>query len=257
MYRKIMDKGYYKRSQYVHLWIHILLKASHDEAEFLWNKKIERLMPGQFITGRNSLSLETGIPPSTIEDILNLLEKEQQIQQLKNNKFRLLTVLNWNGYQQFRQQKQHLADSQPTSSQHLADTFKKEEEHKNERKEKDIDVLASHILAVLKIPMSDKGQTEILLKRFGLEFMVSSVNRMKIYFETVRENKWTKYIIGKHWRNLYEKLEYFSTEENLKVKIQDTERSNIKIQKIDGRTVSNDFSSDEELMRRQREDKNV
>ena len=126
-----------------------------------------------------------------------------------------------------------------------------------QKREKDIDVFSKHLLSVLKIPMSDKGKTEDLLKSFGLDSMIYAVDRMKLYFDEVKKNRWTKYVIGKHWRNLYEKIEYFSSDENLYNKIKDTERANDKKEKVDGRTVSNDFSSDEELMRRQREAKDV
>jgi uncharacterized protein YehS (DUF1456 family) len=225
VYRKIMDKGYYKRSQYVHLWVHVLLKASHDETEFIWNGKIEKLKPGQFLTGRKQLSLETGISQTTIERILEMLESEHQIGQQKTNKFRLLTVINWLEYQKTGQQNGHPADIQRTSSGHPADTFKNEENAKKVKK-KDIDVLAEHILEVLKISMSDKGQTESLLKSYGLEGMLAAVDRMEIYFKAVKENGWKTYIIGKYWRNLYEKIQLFSSDENLERKITDTRKSN-------------------------------
>ena len=138
VYRKLMRKGYYKRSQYIHLWVHILLCASHAETEFLWNGKMEKLMPGQFITGRNSLSSDTGIPPSTVEDILKLFETEQQIRQLKNNRFRLLTVLNWEDLQGLQQPIRQLADNKPTTSRHLADTFKNIKNEKNVRNKNSI-----------------------------------------------------------------------------------------------------------------------
>lgn len=124
------------------------------------------------------------------------------------------------------------------------------------QKKKDINIFSDHLLEVLKIPMSDKGKTEALLKTFGLEVMIYCVDRMKLYFDEVKKNKWTNYVIGKHWRNLYEKLEYFSSDENLYNKLQDTERANSKKTKVDCRTVSTDFSSDEEIMRKQREKKN-
>jgi hypothetical protein len=79
---------------------------------------------------------------------------------------------------------------------------------------------------------------------------------MKLYFDEVKKNKWKNYIIGKHWRNLYEKIGYFSSDENLYNKLVDTERANSKKEKVDCRTVSTDFSSDEEIMRKQREKKN-
>lgn len=74
--------------------------------------------------------------------------------------------------------------------------------------------------------MSDKEQTGKLLKSFGLQYMIDAVDRMGIYRAKVRENKWKEYIIGHHWRNYYEKLEYFSTNENLETKLRDIERSN-------------------------------
>ena len=40
LYRKLKDTGYYKKSQYVHLWIHLLLTANHEPKEFMWNKEI-------------------------------------------------------------------------------------------------------------------------------------------------------------------------------------------------------------------------
>jgi hypothetical protein len=133
VYRKITDKGYYKKSQYVHLWLHLLLKASHNEKEFMWNGKIEKLLPGQFVTGRKQLSFETGISETTIERILDLLETEQQIGQQKTNKYRLLTVLNWNEYQTTGQQNGQPADNKRTTDGQQADTFKNIKNDKNVR----------------------------------------------------------------------------------------------------------------------------
>jgi hypothetical protein len=86
---------------------------------------------GQLVTGRKRLSAATGIPESTIEDILKLLEKEHQIQQQKTNKYRLVTILNWKEHQN--------PTALPTSGQQQADTYK------NDKKEK-------NILAVAKPP---------------------------------------------------------------------------------------------------------
>lgn len=122
---------------------------------------------------------------------------------------------------------------------------------------KDIETLADHILAVLKIPMSDKGQTEGLLKAFGLDYMLAAVGRMGVYFDTVKENHWTEYIIGKHWRNLYEKLEYFSSDENLKSKLDEMRASRSKENRVDCRTVSNSFADVEEIIHKQAGAENV
>ena len=99
LHRKLKDKGYYKKPAYLALWIHLLLSANHDKKEFMWNGEIVMVKSGQLITGRKELSEQTGIPESTIEDILKLLERQHQIQQQKTTKFRLITIVKWGEYQ--------------------------------------------------------------------------------------------------------------------------------------------------------------
>lgn len=137
IYRKIQSKGYYKRSEYVHLWLHLLLKANHRKVEFMWNGKLIIIKEGQLITGRKSLSLETGIPESTIERILKLLENEQQIEQEKTTKFRIITIINWKEYQGEQQ-----ADNKWTTNGQQADTNKNDNNNKNDKNytKSDVDV---------------------------------------------------------------------------------------------------------------------
>lgn len=116
LYGKLQEKGYYKKSAYVHLWLHLLLKANWKKTEFMWNNKIIIIKEGQIVTGRKELSKETGIPESTIERILEMLENEHQIGQQKTTKYRLITILNWKDYQE--------TDSKRTASGQQADTYK-------------------------------------------------------------------------------------------------------------------------------------
>ena len=118
IHRKLKEKGYYKKSQYVHLWIHLILSANHNTSEFFWNKKNIIVKPGQFITGRKALSSDTGIPESTVEDILNFLERQQQIKQEKTTKFRLITILKWKEYQK----PNNKSNNRATTEQQQADT---------------------------------------------------------------------------------------------------------------------------------------
>ena len=61
LHRQLIDSAFYRDSEYVHLWIHLLLCASHGETEYLSGNQIIKLKSGQFITGRQKLSRETGI----------------------------------------------------------------------------------------------------------------------------------------------------------------------------------------------------
>lgn len=118
LHRKIQDKGYYKNSKFIHLWIHLLLKANHEPRQFMWNKEIIVIKEGQFITGRKQLSEETGISETSIERILNLLENEHQIGQQKTNKYRLITILNWKEYQTSGQENGQQTDNKWTTNGH-------------------------------------------------------------------------------------------------------------------------------------------
>lgn len=127
LHRKLQKKGYYKNSKFVHLWIHLLLKANHEAKEFMWNNQIVVVKEGQLITGRKQLSDETGISETTIERILKTLENEQQVGQQTTTKFRLITILNWKEYQVDGQQNGQQADNKRTASGHKQELKELEE----------------------------------------------------------------------------------------------------------------------------------
>jgi hypothetical protein len=139
LHRKITAKGYYKRSEYVHLWVHILLNVNHKPKEFMWNNDMILIKEGQLLTGRKQLAKETGISQSTIERILKMLENEHQIEQQKTNKFRIITVINWKNYQlnylSGQQNGQQMDNKRTTSGQQM-DTNNNDNKDKNEKNDK-------------------------------------------------------------------------------------------------------------------------
>lgn len=133
IYRDLDKKGFYRDSHFVHLWIHVLLKANHREAEFMWNGKLKKLKRGQFLTGRKALQEETGINEHKIERILKLFESEQQIEQQKTNRFRLITVKNYEKYQDREQQNAQQMSNKCTTDEQQMSTNKNDKNKKNER----------------------------------------------------------------------------------------------------------------------------
>lgn len=121
LYRGLKQKAFYKKAEYLQLWIHLLLSVGHGEKEILWNGQSRKLEPGQMITGRDALSRETGINRSKIERILKFFENEQQIEQQKTTKFRLITLKNWSEYQQSEQRfEQQVSNKRATSEQQVS-----------------------------------------------------------------------------------------------------------------------------------------
>lgn len=136
LHRSLLGKGYYKKSTFVHLWVHCLMRANHKTTEIMWNGKTMKLKEGQFITGRNSLAHETGISQSSIQRILKYLEIEHQLEQRTTNTSRLITVVNWKKYQQTEQPVEQRVNSERTASEQRVNTDKKEEKNKNEENDK-------------------------------------------------------------------------------------------------------------------------
>lgn len=99
LYRSLVHKAFYSSdSEKVHLWVHLLLKATHSGREELLGGSPVFCNSGQFTTGRKQLSRETGISESKIERILTYFEKiEQQIEQRKTNTNRLISITKWGG----------------------------------------------------------------------------------------------------------------------------------------------------------------
>ena len=119
LHRKLSKKSYYsKDSEKVHLWIHILFKANHKGKEEYFSGKPIICNPGQFTCGRKQLSQETGISESKIHRILKYFEEiEHQIEQQTSSTNRLISILNWDEYQDIEHQNEQQVNNDRTTSE--------------------------------------------------------------------------------------------------------------------------------------------
>ena len=124
LHRKLLDNPISSKPSWAWLWVVLLLLANHDEnSSFIWNGEKIILKKGQFVTGRKKLKSITGISETTIERILNYLENEQQIGQQKTTKYRLITILKWDLYQN--------KDNKRTTNGQQTDTFNNDNNDNN------------------------------------------------------------------------------------------------------------------------------
>ncbi|EOH1137945.1 DNA replication protein [Salmonella enterica] len=99
LHRKIMDVPFYKDPEAAHLWIHLLLRANHEQTEVstdVGNVICER---GEFITGRNSLASETGLSADRVKALLRKFQNLGMITTKSNNRFTVLRVVKYDEYQ--------------------------------------------------------------------------------------------------------------------------------------------------------------
>jgi Fe2+ transport system protein B len=95
LFRKFSKWEWYKKSEMVHLFLHFLLLANHEQGK--WQGQI--IEKGQFITGLNSLNEDTGISVQTIRTCIGRLKSTGEITYKSTNKNRLITIVNWEEYQ--------------------------------------------------------------------------------------------------------------------------------------------------------------
>lgn len=137
LFRKLRGAPYYKDSQYIHLWVHLLMSVNWTEKRLKvegTNKFID-LHPGQILTGRKTLSDQTGISESKVERILSAFKSEQQIEQQGFSKYRVITITNWRKYQTSEQQIEQQVNSKRTASEQQVNTKKEFKEGKEVKKE--------------------------------------------------------------------------------------------------------------------------
>lgn len=176
LHRKLLDNPVVmKDSDYLAVWIYLLLNASHTEYPVLFGGKKISLKAGQLITGRKSIASTLGISESKVRRILDLFEIDQQIDRQRSNKNSLVSILNWDKYQIFDQQiDQQATNNRPTSDQQPT-TNKNNKNIKNIKECKeiiysDVPELNEAIIAFIdyrksiKKPMSDRAITLLLGK---------------------------------------------------------------------------------------------
>lgn len=166
IHRQVKDKAYYKDSEFIHLWLHLLLCANHANGEYLNGYEIIKLKKGQFVTGRKKLSLETGISESKIERILKVFESEQQIEQQTNSRNRVISIVSWDKYQQTEQQ----TDNKWTASEQQVDTNNNDKNNKNDKNIKDIYKTTLQDCEKLFIEKTLNNWTEQYAKKEALKF---------------------------------------------------------------------------------------
>ena len=104
------------------VFIWCLLKATHTDYTQLVGRQKVLLKPGQFVTGRPSAGAELNMPPSTAWEYLKLLEENETINIKSNNKFSIVTVVNWEFYQIGDKNSDNKSDNISTADQQQIDT---------------------------------------------------------------------------------------------------------------------------------------
>lgn len=100
IHRQFMDSRLYKDSQAVHLWLHLILKANHDDAVVNTDIGPVTVGRGQMLTGRPTLVSETFIPDNKVRSLLRSFEAKGMLHiSSMGKKFSLLTIVKYDDFQ--------------------------------------------------------------------------------------------------------------------------------------------------------------
>ena len=99
LHRKLLDSAVFQNEKLLKLFIHCLLKASYKEREALIGDSIVQLEQGQFVTGRKALARDLNLSEQQVRTLISKLEKLKILHTKSTNKYSVVTVMNWEVYQ--------------------------------------------------------------------------------------------------------------------------------------------------------------
>jgi len=137
LYRKLLDNPVVcKDADHLAVWVYLLLQATFDRQEKMFEGHVITLMPGQLITGRRAISCDIKLDASKVQRILKTFEIEHLIEQQTTPRNRLISVLNWNEYQSSEQQTAQQVNNNCTTSEQQLNQLQECKERKKEKKDK-------------------------------------------------------------------------------------------------------------------------
>lgn len=127
LHRKILDNPIVcKDGETLAIWLYLLMNATHKEIDALFKGKRIKLKEGQLITGRKSISKKLDIAESKVQRTLKMFEIEQQIEQQTSPQNRLISIINWNKYQDTEHHFEQRVNNERTTSEQRVNTNKNE-----------------------------------------------------------------------------------------------------------------------------------
>ena len=160
-YRQMLDNPVVcKDSDYFAVWVYLLLNATHQEYDTLFKGKRITLQKGQLITGTISISKKLKVNKDKVQRILKSFENDKQIAQQASNRNRLITILNWDKYQEIDKQndKQVINKCETDDKQLITNKNEKNIKNNNEQKQ----ILLEHFNFIWEKYPNKKGKAKAI-----------------------------------------------------------------------------------------------
>jgi DNA-binding transcriptional MerR regulator len=188
IHRQFINWEWFNKSEAVHLFIYLVLKANHKDAQW---QGID-IKKGQFITSFGKISADTGISLQVIRTLLKKFEKTNEINIQTTNKFTIVTICKYECYQQ----ENELPNTQLTNEQQT--TNKQLTTNKNDKNNKENIYRSFDNLFITKDEYN----------KLILQYPEEEVNDILDAIENYKDNKKFKslYLTAKKWLKKNEPL---------------------------------------------------
>jgi len=174
LHRKLIDWQWYRDSETVHLFIHLLLKANHKKTK--WRDQV--IKRGSLITSRAHLSESTGISEQSVRTILKRLKSTNEITIKSTNEFTVISICNYDIYQfidsKINQRINQRINQSSTNHQPTINHKQQYKEHKELNKEREGE----------NIPPSF-SEIEDFFQKLGVDDYSYQANRFYNHFESI------------------------------------------------------------------------
>tara|TARA_R110000868_G_scaffold161129_3_gene391081 strand:+ start:283 stop:936 length:654 start_codon:yes stop_codon:yes gene_type:complete len=184
IHRKFLDWEWFNKSEAVHLFMYLTLKANHKDGQW---RGID-IKKGQFVTSFGKISADTGISLQTIRTLLKKFEKTNEINIQTTNKYSVITICKYECYQQEADEtNEQLTNKQQTTNNQLTT-------NKNNKNNKEINIYRS--FANLQLTFE---QFEELNKDFSKQQIDSILDEIENYKGNKKYS--SLYLTAKKWLN--------------------------------------------------------
>ena len=136
LHRAIQDNPLWRSEPFSRgqAWVDLLLLANHKESFFYKRGNKVTVLRGQVGRSEVELSDRWKWSRTKVRKFLTELQEEQQIEIYKSRVTQVLTIVNYDDWQQKEQQK----DSRKTTEEQQKDTYKNDKNDKNDKKDKEL-----------------------------------------------------------------------------------------------------------------------
>jgi len=129
-----MGNTIFDNEKLLKVFIWCILKAYHKETEQLIGRQKVLIGIGQFPTGRIKAGIELNMSPSTAWQYLKILENNKTIDIKSNNKYSIVSIVNWGLYQSEIENFDSKHDNKKTTNEQQNNTNKNVKNVKNDKK---------------------------------------------------------------------------------------------------------------------------